>query len=209
MRAILFNKITSNAHRYWPMQIAEGDSDTGFQIGGMPPVDVKPKLVTERTQYFGTFPISGIQDGELSIFCSFDYTDINSSFLITRHIHKPVDQSVEVIQCVFHPSSRQGKDSTLASDLNGYAVNVGPEALDIEDEKGWVPHKIGGIAFLYPKFKGISVRLQDAGYFHLLQWVFPGKGDCAVKGEWPFADYHFHLFAKKSKGGYDYRTLLV
>jgi hypothetical protein len=130
------------------MHIAEGGDNTGFRIGGMSPVGVKPGLITKRTQYFGTFPVSGSQDGELSVFCSFDYVNSKSPLFITRNIHKPIDGDSEVIQCVFHAPSRRGEDPRLASDLNGYAINVGPESLDDnEDGKGGVPHMIGGIPF--------------------------------------------------------------
>lgn len=115
-----------------------------------------------------------------------------------------------MIQCVFHERAPRCKDTRLVSDLNGYGVSVGPELLDDpEDNKGGVPHKIGGIPCVYPKFKTITDSFLNTGYFHLLQWAFPGKGDCAVKGEWPFADYLFHLFLKETKDGYDYRVLLV
>ena len=192
------------------MHIAEGGESVGFRIGGLPPVNVSPKRITERTHYFGTFPISGDRDVELSIFCSFDYGSFTSPIFITRHIHKLIDEDSEVIQCVFHEPSPRGDNPRLASELRAYGINVGPEVLDdVEGERGGVPHMVGGIPFLYPKFKGMSDDILKAGYFHLLQWAFPGKGDCLVEGAWPFADYRFHLFLRVSTSGYDYKALLV
>jgi hypothetical protein len=210
MRSILLNRIISDARRYWPMHIVEGGESVGFRIGGMPPINVSPKRISERTHYFGTFPISGSRDVELSIFSSFDYVSFASPVFIGRHIHKLIDWDSEAIQCVFHEPAPRGDDPRLASELTGYGINVAPEFLDdIEDERSGVPHKIGGIPFLYPKLRGISDGLLTAGYCHLLQWAFPGKGDCLVKGPWPFADYMFHLYLRASKSGYDYKAILV
>jgi hypothetical protein len=209
MHSILLHRIISDARRYWPMHIVEGGENAGFRIGGMSPISVYPERMTEQTHYFGTFPFSGDRDVELSIFCSFDY-NVASPLFITKHIHKPLDRDSDVIQCVFHQPSPRGNNPKLASEFEAYGVDVGPESVDeIEDERGGVPHKIGGIPFLYPKFRGISDSLVNEGYCHLLQWAFPGGGDCLVKGEWPFADYMFHLYLRAFKDGYDYKALLV
>lgn len=65
------------------MHIVGGGYVTEFRIGGIAPAGIEPKKITERTQYFGTFPISGSRDVDLSIFCSFDYVNAGSRFFIT------------------------------------------------------------------------------------------------------------------------------
>jgi len=212
MRSILINRIISNPRVCWPMNITEGGGSEGFRIGGMPPINVEPKRITQWTHYFGTFPISVDRDREmeLSIFTSFDYIDVDSSLFITKHIHKPVDGDSEVIQCVFHAPSPRDNDPKWASELQAYGVKISSEILeDSEDQSRRVPHKIGGMPFLYPKLSVISDGLFENGYFHLLQWAFPGKGDCLVKGAWPFHDYIFHLYLRTSGGEYECKALLV
>lgn len=206
----MLKQIISNARKYWPMHIGEGDGNTGFRIGGLPPIGLKPKLVSDLTQYFGTFPIFGDQDEELSIFVAFDYLNRDSPSFIANNLWKPLGEDVPVIQCAFHAHSKRSEDASLASEFNGCAVNIGPESMDsVENEPGESAHRIGGTPFFYPKYAHIAAQLLSSGYVHVLQWGYPGKGDCSVKGEWPFANYRFHLYLRQKKEGYEYKALLA
>jgi hypothetical protein len=196
------------------MHIVEGDSSTGFRVGGLPPVGVKPSYTNELTQYFGTFPIAGHQEEEISIFTSFEYLDPDDPFFFTRHINKPLGAESEVLQCVFHKPEKRAKKSSFASELQGYAVKVDKESIDNpEDAASGVPHKIGGVPFLrhyHPDARKASSDLLNSGYIHFLQWSGPvGKWDCKVKGKWAFPNYRFNLYLKQTKDSYEYRALLV
>jgi len=214
MDSILLSRLVEDGRRYWQMRIAEGANDRGFRIGGLPPKGVKPKTVLESTQYFGTFPITGPQGlEEMSLFVSFEYLDVEDPLFITEHIGRALGPESGAFECVFHaPAPRAGR-SGLASELQGYAVSVEKESLDVPGaEGGGVPHKIGGIAPLEyerPSTRKLADDLLREGYVHLLQWSFPGYGDCDVQGEWAFHNYTLHLYLKPEGGSYAWRALLV
>jgi len=193
------------------MHIAEGDSTTGFRIGGAPPVGVCPKFVNEGTQYFGTFPISGDKAEEMSIFCSLNCDDPEDPCFVTRQINQALGP--EIIECVFHHPARRAIRSGFRSELQGYPVKFGKEAMqDPADPSAGPPHQIGGIPFLeydHPRARKASADLLQMGYLYLMRWTFPGSGDCLVKGEWPFHNFTFHLYLKITGQGYDCRALLV
>jgi hypothetical protein len=214
MHTILLKQITSNARRYWPMRIVEGNSIAGFRIGGYRPIGVQPRITSELTLYFGTFPIRGHREEELSIFTGLKYSSPNDPLFLTKHIYRCLGAEDEVLQCVFHDPSNRGNDSRFASELQPYAVGIGDESvLDPDDPRTGAPHRIGGMPFLRyekPSVCKISDDLLGAGYVHLLQWSYPtGNWDCSVKGLWPFANYQFHLYLKETVKGYDYKALLV
>jgi len=211
MHSISLTNLKADTRKYRPMRILEGDSSSGFRIGGYRPVGVQPRVTSELTRYFGTFPIRGHREEELSIFTGFKYSDPDDRLFLTKHIHRPLGAEDEVVQCVFHNPSNRGNDPRFVSELQPYAVGIGDESvLDPDDPKSGAPHIIGGVPFFYPKFRGISNGILKAGYCHLLLWNFPtGNWDCLVKGLWPFADYAFHLYIKQTENGYDYKGLLT
>ncbi len=213
MDSISLTHLALTARRYWPMHIASGDSAAGFRIGGAPPVGVTPEHPKEWTQYFGTFPIS-IGNGkaqEMSIFCSFNYDDPDDPCFITDHIYKALVG--DVVQCVFHSPARRAKESQFRSELDAYRVEIGKDvADDFADESGGAPHQIGGVPFFqdeHPRVRKTSADLFEMGYLYALRWSFPGGGDCAVRGNWPFHNYSFHVYLKMTDQGFDYRAMLV
>lgn len=206
----MLTNLASDARKCWPMHIAEGDSSLGARIGGLPPAGIVPESPNERTQYFGTFPISEGTTEEMSIFCAFDYLDHKNPCFFTRNIHKAI--GAELVQCLFHPAAARAEDAPFRSELQAYRVTVGPETRDPEDPSTGVPHKIGGLPFLeydHPSARGVSADLLADGYLHFLQWSTPGVGDCRVKGNWPFPNLSFHLYLKPTEGGLDHKVLLV
>ena len=207
MNAIPLNEIKSNPRKYWPMRIVGGENSAGFRIGGLPPAGVRPKKVCESTHYFGTFPVADGPGEELSIFTSINCSDVNHPFFITNNINILLDQNSGIIECIFHKPSKRAEGPDFASELCGYAVSAGAEALS-DPEKPAAPHMIGGLPFFYPKQRAALDEL-DPGYVHLLQWCCPGFGDCSVKGRWPFHDYRFNLYLKSSKDAYDFKAILV
>lgn len=193
------------------MHIAEGESETGLRIGGLPPAGVQPPEVNERTLYFGSFPISGRSELELSIFTSFHYLDYKHPDFFTYHTKKPLGADSRVLQCVFHEPAARASHSDIVSELQPYRVTHERERKGKAAAGSGVPHMIGGSPFYYPAV-GMeeSKALLRSGYLHFLQWNYPTGGwDCRVKGGWPFPNLRLNLYLKPVGESYEYQGLLV
>ncbi len=113
MHSILLKEVVSNVRKCWPMNIAREDRTTGFRIGGLPPEAAKPSFVSAQTHYFGTFPITGEREEELSIFYSLNYLDVNDPAIITRNINRPLGRTQESLNVFFMNRPRVRKVQTL------------------------------------------------------------------------------------------------
>jgi hypothetical protein len=209
----MLTSLESNALEFWSLRIARNDAATGGRIGGISPEGVEPAIKSEETRYFGTFPVDCAAEVEVSIFYRFNHFDPDDPFFITQNARMAIDSTSEVLQCVFHGRSQRSVKPAIASELNGYEVAIGGKSLDSIEDKGFgVPHKIGGVPFFdhYPDHvRQLSRALIEAGYVHFLHWSYPGVGDCEVEGEWPFGDFGFHLYVKKTGRSYLHSAILV
>jgi len=190
------------------MQMVKGDNRSGFRIGGLPPVGVHPAFIHKLTRYFGTFPITGSEEVEMSIFTTFEDYDHDSPFYFSVFICALYRNDSKMFQCVFHKPSPRAKKSEIKSDLEGCVIEVGRES---EDDEG-SSHMIGGVHFFehyHPKVRETSAALLGEGFIRLLQLSFPGPQDTGVKGLWQFGNDALHLYIKETKGRYEYAALLA
>jgi hypothetical protein len=108
-------------------------------------------------------------------------------------------------------------ESALKSDLSALVFAFGdqgtdPECAAIEDFGNpliYTDHKIGG----QPHFGqlehevGAALSLLRNGYVHLIQIAFPSNEDAIINVDWPFGEAVFHVFAKKSGSGFEFRYI--
>jgi hypothetical protein len=183
------------------------------ESGGFLQSESRPLLSISAPIIFGTFPITDDREQEMSIFYSFEYLDFESSYFFARHLYKPLGAKSKVIECVFHKPSKRATKSKIASELHAYSLSAGKESMnEPEYAAEGVSHKIGGIAYSCEqcaRARDAAANLINTGYIHVLDFGYPDSADCNVKGEWPFHNYHFHLYLRKSGELYEYQALLV
>ena len=177
---------------------------------------VKPSRVEATTCYLATL---GLEDGiDVSLFSSFDYLAKQSPFNFFRATYKLHDESNIIIQFVVHQHMpRYDMASPLRSPLPmlGFvfgAQSIDPECPTIEalgNPTIYSDHKVGGQPF-FSQLEGevgATLALLRDGYIHLLQIAFPSSNDTLINADWPFGEAVFHVFAKKSKNGFEFRYL--
>jgi hypothetical protein len=179
------------------------------RFGGNAPVGVSPPIVNSLTRYFATIVLDLEEKQELSLFTSMDYDEGSptSLWVNTEKIHTA---DCSLVQCVIHECASRSSSTSCASDLRGHALETEAEISDIVVEpKGplLLPSKIGGRPYFYygqPKYVAPINDLFSEGYILILQFTYPGPKE-APKGEWPFFDFTFHLFAKETSDGITWR----
>jgi hypothetical protein len=191
-----------------PLTIVSGSSEEGSRIGGAPPKGVLPAVVGDLTRYFATIPLGGVEDAELSLFVTIsdDYGD--PAFLASNMCVMHSSEST-LVQFVVHPSARRANRSRLRSGWKSGALRLEAERPD-SPRKIWTHHKVGGFPFFYQERPDViesANRLMADGYLQLLQMASPGYLDLFVEGEWPFGNTMFHVFAKESTRGLDFRYI--
>lgn len=185
-------------------------------MGGEPPVDVVPSRVELMTRYLATL---GLQDDlDVSLFSTFDYESRQSPFYFfpaTLQLH---DESNALVQFVVHPrKSIRDAQSALRSSLPLLGFVFGSSGTDPEcptiDDMGnpaiYEDHKVGGQPFFnhLERDSGAALDLLRNGYVHLLQIDYPSNLDTLFDGNWPFGEYTFHVFAKKTDGSFEFRYI--
>jgi hypothetical protein len=199
----------SLVRRSRPLVITADDSQTGSRIGGLPPAGIRPRAVGNWTQYFATLRIDDDADPgtELSIFLSAD----SPAHLWDRR-YRLVEDTDPAVQIVTHAAAPRAKSSRFRSDLSGRGLRIGearPDDAGNPDGDG----KIGGPPYYHhdyiPSVREGTARALGEGYFHFLQFNFPGANDGPISGSWPFAEWVFHVFAKRSGEGYRFRYALA
>jgi hypothetical protein len=195
-----------------PLTVISGSSHEGFRIGGAPPKGVLPKRTNAFTRYFATIPLGGVLDQDLSLFVSLsdDYED--PAFLASNMCVMHSTKST-LVQFVVHPATRRAKRSRFRSGLSEAALRLESERPDNprpESDQLWIQHKIGVFPFFYhprPEIISSADRLMAEGFIHLLQMSSLGGNDALIEGEWPFGNTMFHVFAKESARGLDFRYI--
>jgi hypothetical protein len=188
-----------------PLVITAGNLQSGSRIGGLPPAGVRPRAVGAWTQYFATLAVDDDADPgtELSIFLSAE----SPAHLWDRR-YRLIDETDPMVQTIAHVPAARAKSSRFRSDLSGHGLRLGAaRADDAGNPEG--DGKIGGPAYYHhdyvPSIREDTARALSDGYFHFLQFNFPGATDAAVSGPWPFGEWVFHLFVKRSGEGYRFR----
>ncbi len=191
------------------MTIAREDRSFGSRLGGNPPRGVTPPIVLSSTRYFATVELGKGCSKELSLFLSIDYAANSSNSLWNNRFKMHSTQS-PLVQLVLHAPAPRATDPALCSELSSHCLAIQGERIDSEspDENLiWNHHKIGGYPFFH-HYRNPMVAdantLEDSGYLHLLQFAFPDSEDGLVSGDWPFAEFVFHVFAKPVVEGVDY-----
>lgn len=209
MSLLLFHKHEELVHKCLPLTIAREDQPAGGRIGGNPPEGIRPALVTENTRYFATLADKE-QRAELSIFISMDY-DLASQNSLWKNKSTMLSADCPLVQCVVHEPKPREEKSNLESELSGHGLIVEAERPDSDDPRQniiWNHHKIGGFPF-FNRPRNLLVEqskaLQREGYLHLLQFNFPDAQDGPISGDWPFAEYTFHVFARGAGQQTDFR----
>ena len=206
MRLNLLNNCP--VHSYYPLRIGERDAEAGPRLGGISPKGVMPAFVNSRTRYFGTLPLNQEGSLEVSIFTSFDYSG-SGPLSIASNMCKILSETSALVQFVVHNPSRRANFGGLTSEYSGQCLCVGP----LEEEKPddiYIGHKMGGEPFYYHSTQevlGDADRVRSLGYIYFLQFAFPNPHD-GGKGDWPFGNYMFHVFAKEIRGCVAFQYML-
>ena len=180
------------------LHISQEDAQEGFRIGGLPPKNIKPKVLINNTKFLLTMPIN--DKCEISVFHSFDFDGSNNPFSLSRTIYDHTKNSV--LQFVPHQPQKRAQSSDLLSELTSHKIEISDTLYSEKEFDGefcYPYHKIGGIPFFrFPLSESLidtCDELMDAGYFHLLQLAFPmGPEDGDIEGNWPFGENVFHVF---------------
>ena len=186
-----------------PIRICNDDVTTGSRVGGYAPEGVLPPVLNSLTRYFATVTLDEAHD--LSIFLGMDY-DEGSPTSLWQNVVKLHSIGSDLVQCVIHGSSARSFEGFLVSELDGHALEIGDERPDISVEpKGplLIPCKIGGRPYFYYDNRAYMAsidRLFNEGFIYLLQFTCPSAKE-TPKGEWPFFEFTFHLFAKETAAG--------
>ena len=177
-----------------PFHIGDGPSHSGPRLGGRAPtLDAMPSLAP-GSQYVLTIPFLVEPAVYVSVF-------VNGSIEVLVKSMNDGLQSDDRIVAVRHGEALRGDSNEFRSDLSAHPLLVA-EMLEhdlVEDGAGGRAisshHKLGGRPYSIqePDLDG-SEELLGRGYVQALQLDFPGPGDGAVSGDWPFADGLFNLF---------------
>lgn len=213
----LINLYTDYNRTFVPFRLKqEAVPSARCSIGGGPPIGVKPSRIETTTCHLATL---GLEDGiDVSLFSSFDYVARQSPFNFFHATYKLHDQSNIIIQFVVH---RRMPSFDMASPLRsplprlGFvfgAQGIDPESPTVEalgNPAIYTDHKVGGQPF-FSQLEGevgATLALLREGYIHLLQISFPSSHDSPIDADWPFGEAVFHVFAKKSKNGFEFRYI--
>jgi hypothetical protein len=110
----------------------------------------------------------------------------------------------DLIEVVVHEKSRRSSGWDYGSDLSENPLFIGEPRADVfgYQNGSTAPldnHKIGGRPFLYrnqDQLQMATLRLEQDGFWQVLQLGFIVKGDAPWRGAWPFLDGMFHLFGR-------------
>ncbi len=195
----------------------EAALSAGCSITGEPPTGIAPDRIDGNTRYLATL---ALEDGvDVSLFSTFDYQSDQSPFNFFSGTYKLHDQSSALVQFVVHQHVRS-RDvlSALKNELPALGFVFGapgtdPECPTVEalgNPAIYADHKIGGQPF-FSQLEGevdAAFGLLRSGYVHLLQLNMPSAvTDTLVKGMWPFGESVFHVFARKTTGGFEFRYI--
>lgn len=175
---------------YVPFLFSEPMRSSGPRFGGAPPLGVVPSCA--EAAYLGTVPILGEAHQEVSLFLACDF-----DFILEHRGEILDDSSVEVKR---HALSV--RDESRPGFYQSYDLDLRGAAKDGDGDEVFDHHKLGGLPYLihpYAEDLGSKVaKLLEVGYNQILQLDFPaGRGNCLVRGTWPFGDGMFHLLGKK------------
>jgi hypothetical protein len=183
-----------------PFHIGDGPSHSGPRIGGRAPtLDAMPALAP-GSQYVLTIPFQVEPAVNVSVF-------VNGPIEALLKSMNDGLQSDDRIVAIRHGEVIRGDSDEFRSDLSAHPLVVA-ESLEpdlVKDSEGGRAisshHKLGGRPYCIqePDLEGAE-ELLGRGYVQALQLDFPGPGDGAVSGSWPFADGLFNLFIAPQRG---------
>ena len=195
--------------------IRREDSDIGSRIGGNAPEGVVPPFQNSATRYFATIALGDKNAQELSVFVSIDWNnqtchESSNPNNLWNNVSKLKTAACPLVQFVVHPQKPRSNSKNLASELGGRALLIEEEALDVLVEPGGellLPSKIGGRPYYYygtPSYIESLDQLFEQGFCLLLQYTEGGyeRGQPFLS---PFCEYTFHLLAKETPEGINWR----
>jgi hypothetical protein len=193
-----------------PLTIVAQAGDDGFRIGGNPPKGITPSVVNTFTRYFATIPFMSANRIELSLFSSFA-DDYNDPAWLDTNMGMLHSQESVLVQFVVHKAAHRANRSRYEAEFAAQALRLEDERPDNprkESNRMWIHHKIGGFPFFYNDDATVGAnKLLADGYLHLLQMASPGFEDALPEGNWPFGNYMFHVFAKETSHGLNFRYI--
>jgi len=191
-----------------PIKILATDKNEGSRIGGNRPEGITPARVDLNTRYFATVDLDELSQCEISIFVNLRYDWDNPNSLY-RQVSR-IFSTEEFVQLVVHQKSKRSKSTDLASELPGRALVIDKETADMITEPGGellVPNKIGGRPYFFynePNYITSVTNLIDQGFNLFLQLSWGGY-EREVPFAWPFDQYTFHLLARQTPEGIEWR----
>jgi len=200
-----YQRLAGNVRR---VTVTTQDAPEGPRIGGSAPVGVLPTNVDSSTQYFATVWLDDLRTNEVSLYVSLEADELSA-----RSVYRNVSRlfsTNDFVQIVSHPKSRRSNSPSLASPLSGRALEIGDETPDVVVEPGDelpLPSKLGGSPYFYyyaPDYIGALNDLFRDGFALFLQMTWAGL-KASPAGPWPFDEYTFHLLAKETPVGIDWR----
>ena len=200
-----------------PFQLREHcDLRCCCSIGGEPPVGIVPSRIAHITRYLATLEL---EEGlNVSLFSTFDYSAQETPlgfFGASCTLH---DESSALVQFVVHrPVDGLDKESPLKSELPRLGFVFGaaktdpssPTLQSLGNQQIYAGHKVGGVPYfsqIVEEMGAVPQALAE-GYIHLLQVSFPSNEDSMIRVDWPFCESVFHVFAKKTKGVFEFRYI--
>ena len=192
-----------------PIQYKTTDATDGPRIGGKVPTGLESEIVDDKTQYFGTFPISSTDaQKKFSVFHRFEIFGEDPERDVIDYNNRILRPS-RLIWAVVHDASSRGTANARAFEAR--SLHIGPETLDeaVDDDGTVLPYtesKLGGRCFLERYWLQESVEQIEADGFQFLMQI--GAHDEHLIDGFPWDPGFLHVWARDPLAPDSYRFMI-